>query len=69
VVDNGSVCRVKERPDGLYVVRGDRAVGPYESALLPEAKRRKIAEEPSVPEEEVKKALRLSLLVGNDHIR
>ena len=52
----GSECHVEKRPDGLYVVRGDKAIGPYESVLLPEAKRRRVAEEPGVTED-VKKAL------------
>jgi len=50
-------CCIEERPDGFYVVRGDKAIGPYDTLLLPETERRKIAEELSVTEEEVKKAL------------
>jgi len=42
IVRNIKDCRVEERPDGFYVVHGDKAIGPYESALLPEAGRRRI---------------------------
>jgi len=53
----GSGCCVEERPDGFYVVRGDKATRPYDVLLLPEAERRKIAEELGVIEEKVKKVL------------
>ena len=53
------ICRVERRSDGLYVVRGDKAVGPYESiydAIL-KAERCRIAEELGTTEDDVKKAL------------
>jgi len=37
--------RIEERPDGFYVVCGDKAIGPYDTLLLPEAERCRIAEE------------------------
>jgi len=46
----GSGCCVEERPDGLYVVRGDKAQWPYGSVLLPETERHRIAEELGVTE-------------------
>jgi len=45
--------RIEERPDGFYVVRGDKAIGPYDTLLLPKAERCKIAEEFGVPEPDI----------------
>jgi len=40
-----------------YVVHGGKAIRAYDTLLLPEAERHKIAEELGVTEEKVKKAL------------
>mgnify|MGYP000020469574 CR=1 FL=1 len=59
-LDDGSDEVIKELKMGVlmvfYVVRGDKAQWPYESVLLPEAERRRIAKDLGVTEE-VKRAL------------